>query len=135
GKIVSYEETDDGRYLIKLRGICRFRVSAEHALDARGFRTITPDWSPYHADLNPDTSGDTCREAIIQTLHAYFSKTGLLCDQWENMKQISCEKLISTLSVVCPLASDEKQTLLEAENLNARAKILQSLLEHAVRDT
>lgn len=130
GKIISFNETDDGRYLITLRGVCRFDIGEEMPPHNAGFRRVRPDWSPYAADLVEEESpSGLCRDALMQTLRAYFDKRGLICDQWRGMKDISCEKLISTLSVICPLDTAEKQALLEARTLPDRAHLLQSFLE------
>jgi uncharacterized protein len=58
----------------------------------------------------------------------------MFCDKWETIRDIECEKLISTLSVVCPFESDEKQALLEAKTLPDRAKLLMALLDIAARE-
>lgn len=130
GKIISFSETNDGRYLITLRGVCRFDLAEELPLHDGGFRRARPDWSPYAADLTEEENhSGLCRDALTQTLRAYFDKRGMICDQWQTMKDISCEKLISTLSVVCPLDTAEKQALLEARTLADRARLLQCFLE------
>lgn len=134
GRIAAFEETEDGRYLITLKGICRFDVAEELAPDASGFRMIKADWSPYATDMQPESRSDMCREAIMQTLKCYLSKNDMLCDQWEAMRKISCEKLVSTLAVICPFEIEEKQALLEARSLGDRMKILQALLENNVCD-
>ena len=70
-----------------------------------------------------------CRDALVETLHRYFDQKGMFCDKWEEMYAVSCERLIATLCVVCPLATEEKQALLEAPGLEDRAQLLQSVLE------
>lgn len=134
GRIVSFSETDDGRYLITLKGVARFNLPEGAAAHAEGYLTGRPDWAPYRADLKPDTVTDICRDTMVGTLHAYFKKMGMSCDQWEQIRQIGCEKLVATLSVVCPFEAHEKQALLEAPDLAARARLLHGLLEAAVRE-
>ncbi len=134
GRIASYAETDDGRFLITLKGVCRFNIKQEHALDKGGFRKVTPDWAPYKADLLPEEPADICREAIMKVLEGYLSKMNMLCDQWDAMRTISCERLISTLSVICPFSVSEKQALLEAHDLEDRMKVLRTLLEMALKE-
>lgn len=129
GRIISFSETEDGRYLITLKGICRFDVARELPGDTSGFRNVGPDWAPYKDDFAPDTSTDICRETMMQSLRGYFDKMGLFCDQWEQMRDISCDKLISTLSVVCPFDAADKQALLEAKTLAERAEILRAAVE------
>lgn len=132
GRIASFSETEDGRYAITLKGISRFDVKRELALDKSGFRKIVPDWQPYGHDLIPDDSTDLCRDPMMQVLEGYLSKMNMLCDQWETMRSISCERLVSTLSVICPFSADEKQALLEAKTLQERMGILQALFEIAL---
>ncbi|MFN7113668.1 MAG: LON peptidase substrate-binding domain-containing protein [Alphaproteobacteria bacterium] len=133
GRIVSFNETDDGRYLITLKGVARFNLDAAPVQAQGGYLQARPDWAPFKSDLEPDTVTDICRETMVNTLHAYFKKMGMSCDQWEQIRQIGCERLVATLSVVCPFAADEKQALLEAPTLADRARLLHGLLEAAVR--
>lgn len=133
GRITSFTETDDGRYLITLRGVCRFKIASELPADPAGFRRARADWSPYRADLTPeDAPSGLCRDALMQTLRAYFDRHGLMCDKWETIKDVSCEKLVSTLSVVCPLEPEEKQALLEAPSPADRARLLESILKNSL---
>ena len=102
GRITSFSETEDGRYLITLKGVCRFHVDRELDPDKAGFRRVAADWAPFAADLAPEAaSSGVCREAMMVTLRAYLDRMNMFCDKWEEMKGISCEKLVSTLSVVC----------------------------------
>lgn len=135
GRIVSFSETDDGRYLITLKGVCRFDLATPPQKMDSGYLHGRPDWTKYKADFDTDTVTDICRDAMVNRLHAYFKQMNMSCDQWEQIRQIGCERLISTLSVVCPFESEEKQALLEAPTLAERARILQGLLERAVRET
>ena len=134
GRIASFSETEDGRYLITLKGVCRFDVIEELPLAAGGFRHVKADWKPYAEDLQADRVNDVCRDTMMGTLRQYLDKMNMFCDKWETIRDIECEKLISTLSVVCPFETDEKQALLEAKTLPERAKILQALLEIAARE-
>lgn len=133
GRIVSFSETDDGRYLITLKGVARFDIAAPPVLAEGGYLQARANWAPYKEDLVPDTVTDICRESMVQTLHAYFKQMGMSCDQWEQIRQIGCERLVGTLSVVCPFEAAEKQALLEAPTLAERARLLRGLLEAAVR--
>jgi uncharacterized protein len=134
GRIASFSETEDGRYLITLKGVCRFDVAQELPLAAGGFRHVKADWRPYQGDFEADRVTDVCRDTMMGTLRKYLDKMNMFCDKWETIRDIECEKLISTLSVVCPFETDEKQALLEAKTLPERAKILQALLEIAARE-
>jgi len=134
GRIASFSETEDGRYLITLKGVCRFDVAQELPLANGGFRRVKADWQPYRGDFEADRVTDVCRDTMMGTLRKYLDKMNMFCDKWETIRDIECEKLISTLSVVCPFETDEKQALLEAKTLPERAKILQALLEIAARE-
>lgn len=134
GRIASFSETEDGRYLITLKGVCRFDVAQELPMASGGFRHVKADWQPYQGDLEADRVTDVCRDTMMGTLRKYLDKMNMFCDKWETIRDIECEKLISTLSVVCPFNTDEKQALLEAKTLPERAKILQALLEIASRE-
>lgn len=128
GRIVSFEETEDNRYLIALKGVCRFNISEELAVDAGGFRHVRPDWSAWQGDFRADTATDVCRDRMVQDLTAYFSRMNMRCDQWEQIKNASCETLVSTLSMVCPFTPEEKQMLLEAKTLPDRIRVLQGFI-------
>ncbi|MBI1214944.1 MAG: peptidase S16 [Alphaproteobacteria bacterium] len=134
GRITAFEETPDGRYLITLTGVCRFNVAQEIPADNKGFRKVRADWQPYAGDLQPDTLTDVCRDGMMARLRVYLDKMNMSCDRWDAIRNIECEKLISTLSVVCPFDCDEKQALLEAKTLPDRVQILQALLDLAARE-
>lgn len=129
GRIISLTETDDGRYLITLKGVCRFQVKNELPLTAGGFRLAAVDWTPYAADFREETGTDLCRDTMMGKLSQYLDKMGMVCDQWDKVKNISCEHLISTLSLVCPFGEEEKQRLLEAKNTEERARVLLELMD------
>jgi uncharacterized protein len=134
GRICSFSETEDGRYLITLKGVCRFDVDREMSLAEGGFRRVKPRWEGYRADLEADKVTEVCRDTMMKTLRKYLDKMNMFCDKWDAIRDIECEKLIATLSVVCPFETDEKQALLEAKTLPERARILQALLEIAARE-
>ena len=132
GRITSFSETDDGRYLITLRGICRFNVVKEVSC-LRGYRRVAVDWRPYADDVQGIEHVDVCRESMIQTLQAYFDKMEMSCERLDNVRTMDCEKLISILSMVCPFSANEKQALLEAPSLSDRVDVLKALMEMALR--
>lgn len=134
GRIVSYEETDDGRYLIALKGICRFDIAAEEPQDKGGFRLVRADWQKYRDDLRVPDDSHVCRQALLDMLRPYLSKMDMTCDQWDSMQQVSCDKLVSTLTMICPFTAEEKQMLLEAATLKDRMTALRAFLESALMD-
>lgn len=135
GRISSFEQTEDGRYLISLTGLCRFDVAQELPLSAKGYRRVRAQWGAYQDDLIEDKVTDICRETMMAQLRVYLAKMDMFCDKWDAIRNVGCEKLISTLSVVCPFECEEKQALLEAKTLPERAHLLQALLEVAARES
>lgn len=131
GRISAFEETGDGRYLITLTGVCRFRI-AQELPPQNGYRRIVPDWTPYEKDLRPESCIDLDRERLKTLLGDYFSMNHLSCD-WDAIDGADDYRLITCLSMICPLEAKEKQALLEAECCRARAALFITMLEMAVR--
>jgi len=135
GKIVSFHETDDGRYQITLKGVSRFSLQGQPQLADGGYLRARPDWDSYRNDLSADVTTDICRDKMIGALYPYFEQMGMSCDQWEKIRSADCESLVGTLSVVCPFSSAEKQALLEARTLSDRARLLLDFVEKATVDS
>lgn len=131
GKIVDYCETEDGRYVITLNGICRFSIVEEMKTTTK-FRQVKPDWGPFEKDLNAIGCLDLDREKLNILLEKYFDIQGLHCD-WGMIEEASDEKLITCLSMICPFEPQEKQALLEAVCCNARADLFMTMLDMAVK--
>jgi Lon protease-like protein len=132
GQIVSSTETDDGRVLLTLRGLCRFRVAQE--LDAAApYRLVEADYSAYAEDLKPATDGLCDRNRLINALSGYCSRHNLPAD-WDAITAVNDDLLVHSLAMICPFTAGEKQALLEASTFKARAAMLVSLLEMALLD-
>lgn len=129
GRITSFNESGDGRYLVALDGVARFRINEELAL-RRGYRRVVADWSPYAGDL-ADDGGSVDRHRLIELLQAYFRQQQLSAN-WDAIGQTPDERLVTSLAMICPFAPAEKQMLLEAGCLSDRAKLMMSLLEIAI---
>jgi len=129
GRITSFSETGDGRYLVALDGISRFRVASELELH-RGYRRVIPDWTPFAADLNEEPCSID-RSRLINLLQAYFRQQGLSAN-WEAIGQAPDERLLTSLSMICPFSPPEKQALLEAGCLSERGRLMMTLLEMAI---
>lgn len=128
GRVTAYSEADDGRYLITLTGIARFRVVEEADVDTP-FRAARVDFAPYLSDLEGGRGEqEVDRERLIDTLDAYLAARNLDID-WDDVHASSTESLVNALSMLSPYGSDEKQALLEAPDLAARAEILIALTE------
>jgi hypothetical protein len=129
GRIVSYRETDDGRYLITLSGICRFRVTAELATTTP-YRQAQVDYAAFAGDLVVNDESDFPRDRVISALKDYLSKRDLKAD-WRSVMDAPPETLVNALAMLCPFEPAEKQALLEAEGWQERVATLVALLEMA----
>lgn len=133
GRLTAFAETDDGRYLITLTGLCRFHVTQELPT-IQGYRRVQVDWNGYEGDL--EASEDCCglkRENFETALAHYFRVYGIQAD-WATIKEAPDERLITSLAMICPFAPTEKQALLEAPTLADRARVMQTLIEMAVAE-
>jgi len=128
GRLSSFSETEDGRFLITLTGVARFRVAQELAM-RNGYRRVRADYGPYRADLDlaPRTLG-LDREAFLAALKAYFSQRGVDAN-WDAIHRMDDDTLVVTLGMACPFEPAEKQALLEAATEADRAAILLALLQ------
>jgi Lon protease-like protein len=127
GRIRRFEETPDGRYLISLKGVCRFDV-LEELERVDGYRRVRAGWTPYEGDLEPEPGTWLDRGRLFPALRSYF-KTHKIEADWEVLGEAPDERLVTCLSMICPFGVPEKQALLEAPNLAARAEILTTLVE------
>lgn len=132
GRITQFSETDDGRFLITLTGLCRFRIDRELPLFC-GYRRVVPEYSAYRSDfeMEPLTFD---RGRLLSALKVYL-KLKQLSAEWESIESAPGERLVTCLAMICPFSSREKQALLEAPTLPERAKVLTVLLEMAVLES
>ena len=127
GKIVSFRETEDNRYLLTLQGICRFRLTAE-------MDTTTPwragftDFGAFAGDLAQTPDEDFPRERLLAALKAYLNTRDMKAD-WKSVMSAPGEALVNALAMMCPFDPAEKQALLEAQSFQDRASTLMALLE------
>jgi Lon protease-like protein len=130
GRITQYNETGDGRFLIALSGMARFRLVQELSATT-SYRQAEVDYTPYAADWGPaDPLAATARADLESTLKTYLEAQGLSAD-WDAVKSADDESLVNTLSVVCPFTSAERQALLQAQTLPDRASTLATLMAFA----
>ncbi len=128
GRIVSFQETGDGRYMITLTGIVRFRIHEELTV-VTPYRQGTIDTAPFSGDFTPHYGeADVDREALLQTFRAYLKAKDLETD-WESVEKASNEALVNALSMMSPYGPAEKQALLEAPDLRSRAETLIAITE------
>lgn len=132
GRLVNFSETDDGRYMITLGGISRFRILDE----VQGFtpyRRASVDWTPFARDLGPaETDPGFDREGFLALLARFFAARGLTSD-WDNLRSAEPEPLINALSQLAPFTPEDRQALLEAPDLVTRRETLVTLIEFALR--
>ena len=126
GRVVSFSETDDGRYLITLRGLLRACLGTEQDM-RRGYRRVRGDFARFAADLAPDEPAFD-RPALLTALRTYFARRGIEADR-EVIARMADAELITTLAMVCPFEPPEKQALLEAATPTERATTLLALLQ------
>jgi len=132
GRITSFSETEDGRFLIALTGLCRFRIKGELPLE-KGYRRIVPQWDEFARDLRSERGPQFDRERLIRGLRAYFERHQIKAE-WDAVSSVSGERLVTSIAMVCPFEPSEKQALLEAPDLEARAQLLTTIVEMAVLD-
>lgn len=135
GRITSLSETEDGRYLIALTGVSRFRIGDE--LDGfTPYRRVTAEWADFAADLGAaEDAGapgaEFCRKDFLAVLRRYFKAVRLASD-WDNLSEADPELLINSLSMMCPFSVEEKQALLEAPRLSDRVETLVALMQFVI---
>lgn len=127
GRITSFNETDDGRYLVTLSGLIRFDLGRE--LPSDSYRLVEPDYQRFRGDMTEDT-GAIDRDRLVTVLGAYFEANAIEGD-WEAIEQTGDERLVTSLAMICPLGAPEKQALLEAMTLTERAETLTAIMEMA----
>lgn len=126
GRVISFAESGDGRYLISLQGVCRFRVAREQSVRTP-FRQC--EIVPFLADLDEQQSGaDVDRPALLKAFRAYLKANDLDAD-WEGVSRAENGVLVNALSMMAPYGPAEKQALLEAPDLKARAETLIAITE------
>ena len=127
GRLMSFNEREDGTCSIVLAGVARYRVGRELE-GVRGYRRLSVSYFGYGHDLEEGGGIEFDREALLGTLRRYFAHRGFEA-RWEAIEQMDDETLLTTLGMICPFPPAEKQALLEARTLADRAQTLQALLE------
>lgn len=132
GRVVAFNESDDGRVMISLRAVSRFRLQEVEEGFAPYMRGRV-DWDDFTADLRPDEEEDPGfdREAFLSRLRRYMASLDISTD-WEAASEADDEMLVNALAMLLPLDPEEKQALLEAPTLPERREILDGLIEYAL---
>ena len=129
GRLTQFSETDDGRFVITLTGVSRFRIREELPL-LSGYRRVVPDWRPFAHDRDSPGEPGFDRERLIRGLKSYFAQRQIAAD-FEAIEKAPGEYLVTSLAMACPFAPSEKQALLEAADPDERARLLTTLVEMA----
>lgn len=132
GRVTQFSETEDGRYMITLSGISRFRV-VEEVNGFTPYRKANVNWDGFARDLGPtEEDPGFQRETFLNLLAKYFHARELQTD-WDSLKDAEDEMLINSLSMLCPFEPEERQALLEAPSLSTRRETLVTLIDFALR--
>ena len=132
GRVTQFSETEDGRYMITLTGLSRFRV-LEEVEGFTPYRRARISWSGFERDLGPvDNDLGFDRRAFLKLLARYFEARDLQTD-WDSLKEAEDELLINSLSMLLGFEPEDKQALLEAPSLSTRRETLVTLIEYVLR--
>ncbi len=128
-KITSFNETEDGRYIILIEGVSRFLIRKEKKTD-KLYRTFEVDFHKFDYDLNDleEKKENIDLNYILKELKQLFKSKGYSID-WKNLKNQSSYEIINSLSMASPFTIEEKQTLLEASDMFSRKKIFEDILK------
>lgn len=128
GRLTSFGETGDGRYLVTLTGVARFRVVEELSV-VTPYRQVRAAFDDFMIDLAPgEGQDDVDRDALLKTLKDYLAANNLEAD-WDGIRRAPNEALVNALAMMSPFGPREKQALLEASDLKARSEILVAVTE------
>ncbi len=133
GRITTFAETDDGRYLITLAGVARFEVERELPKEGRMHRRVEANFARFADDLAEPACAALDRGRLIPALKDYFQIHGMTAD-WKSIERAPDNHLVTCLAMICPFHPNEKQALLEYPSDAARAEAVITLLEMAVHE-
>ncbi len=128
GKITSFKETEDGRYLIELKGLVRFKITRE-IKTLKKYRECEVDFTNFYHDLTNEKKDlkFSDLELIFKDLKSLFEKRGFIIN-WKSLEKQSLDETINALAMASPFSLEEKQVLLEAENLDKRKNKIAEIL-------
>ena len=129
GKIISFKETEDKRFLIELRGIIRFKIEKEFETNKK-YREYEINFDNYLDDLkdNKEDLKFSDLKIIFKDLKLFFEKRGFIIN-WKALEKQSLDEIINALVMASPFTLEEKQILLETENLNIRSNKISEILK------
>lgn len=127
GRITSYSETNDGRIILVLTGVCRFEIIDELAM-RQGYRQVRPGWERFTLDYHTEEDNLVDRESFVNSLRAYASLRGVEIP-WDDIKTMEDSDLVNLLCTHLPLPPEDKQALIETIDLVNRADLMQGLMD------
>lgn len=132
GRVTQFSETEDGRYMITLSGVSRFRIAQE--VDGfQPYRRVQARWEGFERDrAGPEHDKAFDRESFMALLDRYFHARDLSAD-WQTLREAEDELLVNSLSMLLDFGPEDKQALLEAPSLSTRRETLVTLIEYALR--
>ena len=132
GRLTAFSETEDGRNMITLSGLSRFRV-LEEVDGFMAYRRCNVSWTGFNRDMGPtEKDPGLDRDAFFPALRSCFESEELRTD-WESLEDAEDELLINSLSMLCPFEPEDKQALLEAPSLETRRETLVTLIQFSLR--
>ena len=133
GYITAFSQTNDNRYEIILKGLCRFKVGSEQSV-TKGFRKANVVWNSFKDDFEvKKLKNKDKRNEFMETLKPFLTKISVSAD-WEAINVSSDEDIINSIAMGCPFDQVEKQALLEAQNIDERTEILLSLMHMSINE-
>ena len=134
GKITSFNETDDGRYLIVINGISRYKI-IEEIFTNKLYRQCNVSYKEFENDIKKkeEEIKFSDLELVFKNLKSIFEKQGYMID-WKNLEKQSLDQTINTLSMASPFSLEEKQILLESKDLTSRKENLENILKTYILD-
>ena len=132
GKISDYQESKDGRILINLTGISRFKILKEIS-NNKLYREFEVDYKNFIEDINPNYH-EINTQKLMSMSKTFFKKNGLLIN-WREFEKLDQVQKINTLAMIAPLTNEEKQKLLEAISLDSKVKTLESIISFYLHDS
>ena len=132
GKISDYQESKDGRILINLTGISRFKILKEIS-NNKLYREFEVDYKNFIEDINPNYH-EINTQKLMAMSKTFFEKNGLLIN-WREFEKLDQVQKINTLAMIAPLTNEEKQKLLETISLDSKVKTLESIISFYLHDS
>jgi hypothetical protein len=130
GRIVSFQENEDGRYLITLSGLIRFEIKRELPMHAGGFRMVEPHFAPFAEDMAEKDFEMSAKAEFLAAFKAYVEAKQLKVD-WDAIKGAPDDHLLVSLAMLSPFSPEEKQSLLECADLAQLTAMMTALFELA----